>query len=85
MKGVNTMLNIVKNNVYKRLKSKIKVPVHVKAENDQLIVDIGDDYTAYKYTLTGVSVLLNRGKTSYDISNEILENYRKHIKRVFFY
>lgn len=79
------MLNIVKNNVYKRLKSKIKVPVHVKAENDQLIVDIGDDYTAYKYTLTGVSISLNRGKTSYDISNEILENYRKHIKRVFFY
>lgn len=79
------MLNLIKNNVYKRLKSKIKAPIHIKAQNDQLIVDIGDDYTGYKYTLTGVSILVNRGKTSYDIANEIIENYRKHIKSVFFY
>lgn len=78
------MLGIIAKNVKTRLEKRVKGEVKSHIVKDTLIVDIFTNGKVYRYTERLSVIEITNGLNSETIANEILYQYAKFIKGIFF-
>lgn len=80
------MKEFFKESVEKKLKGRIKCSIFVFVVDDKLIVDVIDNsFHKWRYTINNLSEKVVAGLTSKIVCNDIVEKYKAHILKCYFY
>ena len=80
------MKDFFKESVEKKLKRCIKCSIFAFVVDDKLIVDVIDNsFHKWRYTINNLSEKVVSGLTSKIVCNDIVEKYKIHILKYYFY